>query len=167
MRSVDEVHVDEVRRSVACGVVSVRLVSLRRRSVSPSSAVVGCFGGILRDARLTYFLSTKRLFPSMKRLFSFWSSCREGLSWQRPSTIDRLTDISLWPLRGYSPSPSGPALIRASTKSRFVDQKSRFVDVDKAMCYDRQNVELHVNRASPSRQLCVGPTSIASVSHCM
>ena len=28
--------VDEVRRSVACGVVSVRRVSLRRRSVSPS-----------------------------------------------------------------------------------------------------------------------------------
>ena len=31
----------------------------------------------------------------------------------------------------------------------------------------RQNVELHVNRASVSRQLCVGPTSTASVSHCM
>ena len=59
---VDEVHVDEVRRSVACGVVSVRRVSLRRRSVSPSSAVVGCFGGILQDARLTYFCRRNDFF---------------------------------------------------------------------------------------------------------
>ena len=60
MRSVDEVH-----RSVACGVVSVRRVSLRRRSVGPSSAVVGYFGGILQDARLTFFVDETTFSESM------------------------------------------------------------------------------------------------------